>query len=170
MPEGVVNRAADNWRPLVAIADVVGGRWRARVRKAIIASVPETIEEASQIELLLGDIRDIFAAVSGDRISSEALTEKLKEVEGRPWAEFDKNGKPITPNKLARLLKRPGLGVAPGLIRIGDGVARGYQRHQFKEAFARFLPEGGPHTVTPLQMQQTRALLIFPNRYRAMTM
>ena len=27
MPEGVVNRAADNWRPLLSVADLAGGAW-----------------------------------------------------------------------------------------------------------------------------------------------
>ena len=29
MPAGVFNRAADNWRPLLAIADAAGGEWPA---------------------------------------------------------------------------------------------------------------------------------------------
>ena len=35
MPVGVFNRTADNWRPLLAIADAVGGEWPARARRAI---------------------------------------------------------------------------------------------------------------------------------------
>jgi putative DNA primase/helicase len=35
MPASVFNRAADNWRPLLAIADVVMGEWPLRARQAL---------------------------------------------------------------------------------------------------------------------------------------
>jgi hypothetical protein len=35
MPEGIYNREADNWRPLLAIADVARGQWPKRARKAL---------------------------------------------------------------------------------------------------------------------------------------
>jgi hypothetical protein len=61
MPKGVINRAADNWRPLAAIAAVAGGRWPARLAKAATAAhAAGTTEDASRLELLLGDIRDAF--------------------------------------------------------------------------------------------------------------
>ncbi len=142
MPPGMINGSADNWRPLIAIANAVGGEWPERARRAALAAKVGD-EEGSQIELLLGDIRDIFDALGGDRIGSETLTEKLTEIEGRPWAEFGHTGRPITQNKLARLLKRPGIGVAPDNIRSGDHVVRGYMRLWFDEAFSRFLGEKG---------------------------
>ena len=33
-PAGLHDRAADNWRPLLAIADAVGGAWPERARRA----------------------------------------------------------------------------------------------------------------------------------------
>jgi hypothetical protein len=54
---------------------------------------------------LLSDIRDVFLKRQADKLSSEALVEELKKLEGRPWAEFGKRAKPITTNMLARLLK-----------------------------------------------------------------
>jgi putative DNA primase/helicase len=38
MPEGIYNREADNLRPLLAIADVAGGEWPERARKAAVGS------------------------------------------------------------------------------------------------------------------------------------
>ncbi len=35
IPSGVFNRAADNWRPLLAVADAAGGEWPARARRAV---------------------------------------------------------------------------------------------------------------------------------------
>ena len=81
-------------------------------------------------ELLLGDIRDIFARRAAnkvepaDRIPSGDLVEALVGIEGRPWAEMGKARKPLTQNRLARLLKP--LAIAPENIRIGDKVPKGY--------------------------------------------
>src|SRR5262249_58079582 len=55
MPPGIVNREADNWRPLVAIADVAGGKWPQRARKAALAAHAAAGDaDASRLELLLG--------------------------------------------------------------------------------------------------------------------
>ena len=34
MPDGVHGRAADNWRPLLAIADLAGAEWPERARRS----------------------------------------------------------------------------------------------------------------------------------------
>jgi putative DNA primase/helicase len=149
MPPGIINRAADNWRPLCAIADAVGGEWPERLRKAILAANPESAEGGLSIELLLGDVRDIFDKLGRNRISSEDLITNLVEITPRPWAEYGRSGKPLTPNKLASLLKP--LAITPHLLRSGDDVFRGYERSQFDEAFARYLSEKGAsnrHTAT----------------------
>jgi hypothetical protein len=153
VPPGIYNRNADNWRPLFQIADVAAGEWPQRARAAAMAGAPD-LDEVSLLELLLGDIRDIFAAMPGDdfldpkakRISSAELIKELCDIEPRPWAEFGKSGKAITQNKLARLLKP--LAIPPILMRITaeDGIedrARGYALHQFAEAFERYLPSKG---------------------------
>lgn len=157
MPAGIYNRAADNWRPLLAIAEVAGGKWPERAKAAALASVAADIDDAALLELLLGDIRDIFAKQvaneidSADRIPSAALAEALAEIEGRPWAEYGKNDRPLTQNKLARMLKELKPPVVPQ--KIGPKTARvsGYVLADFKDAFERFLPEEAsqPDTRTP---------------------
>ena len=67
MPPGLHNRAADNWRPLLAIAEAVGGHWPETARSAAAALAGGDIDEVSRTELLLSDIRDIFAAASDRR-------------------------------------------------------------------------------------------------------
>ena len=37
---GLINRVADNWFPLFAIAEVIGGEWPARARQAAVALAP----------------------------------------------------------------------------------------------------------------------------------
>ena len=143
VPPGIYNRAADNWRPLFQIADVAGGDWPQRARAAALSGAPD-LDEVSLLELLLGDIRNIFDAMPDDlldpkakRISSAEMIEKLCDIEPRPWAEYGKSGKAITQNKLARLLKP--LAIPPVQIRVGGEKTRGYERAQFEEAFARYL-------------------------------
>jgi hypothetical protein len=152
MPAGVINRLADNWRPLLAIATVAGEDWLARGHQAAAASAGVEVEEASRLELLLADTRDVFDGLVSDtdRIPSAHLIEKLCEIIPRPWGEYGKSGKPLTQNKLARLLKP--VAIKPELIRTGPGindVARGYHRHQFEEAWERFLAPKGE--FEPLQ-------------------
>jgi putative DNA primase/helicase len=142
MPEGVGNRRADNLLPLLAIADRAGGEWPERARTAATAG-REGVEEEARLELLLEDIRNIFIASDHlERIASATLVERLVEIEGRPWAEHGRAGKPITPNKLARLLAP--LGISPEQIRFtADDSRKGYHQHQFTEAFERFLSQEG---------------------------
>jgi Protein of unknown function (DUF3631) len=153
MPPGIYNRAADNWRPLLAIADSAGGAWPDRARKAALQG-GGGVDDDCWLELLLGDVRTIFAELKADRIASADLIEALVKIEPRPWAEYGKNGKPITQNKLARLLKP--LGIAPERIRVevddygNETQVRGYKLVRFEEAFERFLPPEGVlnrHTV-----------------------
>jgi putative DNA primase/helicase len=150
---GIHNREADNWAPLLAIADAAGGAWPERARAAAAAGHVAGGDEASPIELLLGDIRDTFAkrevnkVEPVDRISSADLVAALVAIEGRPWAELGKSRKPLTQNGLARRLKP--LAITSENIRIGDKVPKGYLLVWFREAFSRYLESEG--ASEPLQ-------------------
>ena len=149
----LVNRVADNWRPLFAIADEAGGKWPAQARKIASAAVQATVDQSINV-LLFAAIKWIFDGCPGDgeaftptdRLASFAIVERLKSIEGHPWAEW-KNGKPITQNGLARLLGK--FEVLSGTIRFHSGeTAKGYYRSAFNDVFARYLPS---QSVTPSQ-------------------
>jgi len=143
--DGLINRTADNWRPLFAIADVIGPDWPERARKAAAVLAPR--ETQSTGTLLLADIRSAFDDKKADRLPSEEICEALVTIEGRPWAEFGKARKPISKNQLARLLND--FHIRPDNIRVGTRVPKGYLRQQFEGAWQRYLtPEGVPE---PLQ-------------------
>jgi hypothetical protein len=98
------------------------------------------------LELLLGDIRDIFvkraANEADDRaeeIPSGDLVATLVGLDARPWAELGKSRKPLTQNRLARLLKE--VKVAPEQIGPEGNRVRGYKLERFEDAFERFLPQ-----------------------------
>jgi hypothetical protein len=141
----LANRAADNWRPLLSVADLAGGRWPEHARA--VAQAAETAkQDQSKRTMVLGDIRDIFAARSEtDRLRSAEMAEVLGAMENRPWSEW-RNGKPITPAALARLLAP--FGITPGTKRDGESTFKGYLLSDFTEAFATYLPD---QTVTPSQ-------------------
>jgi hypothetical protein len=132
------NRAADNWRPLFAIADLAGGDWPARTRA--VADEAETAkQDQSKRIMALSDIRDFFAADPDiERVRSAELAASLGAIESRPWSEW-RNGKPITPAALARLLAP--YGIIPGTRRDGESTFKGYLRCDFAEAFATYLPD-----------------------------
>jgi putative DNA primase/helicase len=139
MPKGIVNRAADNWRPLLAIADVAEGEWPERARKAAEASRSAEGDDSSRLEILLGDIRDAFADKA--ETPSVDLVKALIGLEGRPWAELGKSRKPLTQNRLARMLKP--LGIAPQKVGPGKERVNGYVCAHFEEAFGRYLGSEG---------------------------
>jgi uncharacterized protein DUF3631 len=147
MPGNIVNRAADNQRPLLAIADEAKGDWPERARKAAEAAhIAATDDAESRLELLLRDVRDAFADKT--EMPSADLVKALVELEGRPWAELGKSRKPLTQNGLARRLKP--LGIAPGHTDPQTRI-RGYKLTQFEEAFSRYLPPEGDSNCSTVQ-------------------
>jgi putative DNA primase/helicase len=138
VPATLNDRAGDNWRPLLAIADIIGGAWPTKARAAAEALAGDALGDAESTKtMLLSDIRDIF----GDQkvMASAVLCGRLVLLEGRPWPEFGKARKPLSPTQLARLLSP--FGVTPMQVKP-DGVqqVRGYESRQFDDAFGRYLP------------------------------
>lgn len=146
---GLINRVADNWRPLFAIADVIGFDWPKRIREACAGLAPR--EGESTGPMALADIRTTFDEKAVDRLACLDLCEALAAIEGRPWAEWGRSNKPITPNQLARLLKP--FGVIPGNLRIGGRIVKGYYRHQFEALWDRYPAAEGVYE--PLQRYNT---------------
>ena len=142
MPTGFYNRRADNWRSLLAIADVIGGDWPKIARDAALALSGTAVAGYSIRVELLTDIRQIFYEKHLDRMSSANLAEALAEETERPWCELC-NGKPITPRRLAHMLS--GFEIVPVPIRLDEEkTRRGYDIEKFKDAFARYLPPFNP--------------------------
>lgn len=148
MPASLHDRACDNWRPLIAIADLAGGEWPLRARNAAIGLSGESEKQTLSVELLT-DIRAAFDGAGTDRMSSADLVAKLTTDPERPWATLD-HGKPMNQRMLAKRLEP--FALAPVMMRMpqGPGV-RGYQRAHFADVFARYLPAPDSN---PQQAQQ----------------
>jgi putative DNA primase/helicase len=154
MPESAHNRLADNWRPLFAIAQAVGGSWREKVSRSFehLNSDAQADEAQGIGTTLLADIKDLFEETGSRKLFSAAITERLIEIEGRPWAEYGRAQKPISKNQLARLLSK--FNIKSKSIRIGTDTGKGYHLDDFAESFERFLPSqessANRHNVTTL--------------------
>jgi putative DNA primase/helicase len=140
MPPEAFNRLGDNWRPLFAIAQVIGGHWPQRILEAFyalnpkpatdMAAAPSSPSSQELQYLLLGDICAIFAKTGADRLFTSSLAEALRALPDRPWAGGPARGQePMTEKRLARRLAA--LGIRSNPIRIGTARARGYPMSAF---------------------------------------
>jgi putative DNA primase/helicase len=147
MPKALFNRPGDNWRPLLAIAQIAGGDWPRLAERAALASLED--EDPNELIRLLASIRTVFIDKGVDRITTrELLTALLNEEEG-PWGEANR-GKAITDCWLRERLKDilPKTDEAKRARKWKEG--RGYTRRHFEDPWARYLPlEGGPSSSHP---------------------
>jgi hypothetical protein len=94
MPTVIGNRAADNWRPLLSVADAAGEEWAKLAREA---AKQRTRDEDEIRVRLLRDIREVFTLPA---MHSCDLVQKLNAIEDAPWSEFQK-GKSLSQSKLS---------------------------------------------------------------------
>ena len=134
MPEGVNDRDADCWEPLLAVADEAGGGWPERARaaavKLITAASDRTMTTGVQ---LLSDLRTVFG--DDDRMATETILQRLIALPESPWADI--YGKPLNDRGLATRLRK--YGVKPKVIRLGSGTHRGYLTEDLQEQWRRYL-------------------------------
>jgi putative DNA primase/helicase len=142
LPSEIANdRARDNWRPLLAIADAAGADWPRLAREASrVEAGHEPDSEAPGI-LLLRDLHALFK--DHERMSSENIVSALIEIESRPWGEW-KNGKPLSKIGLSNLLRL--FGIKPLKWREQDETERGYVKEDFADVFARYIPSDSPQS------------------------
>ncbi|HUZ33096.1 MAG TPA: DUF3631 domain-containing protein [Xanthobacteraceae bacterium] len=137
IPDGLNDRAADNWRALLAIADAAGGHWPEVARQAALhlSGGEQTDAEGMRVRLL-ADIRDVFDSAAAERLSSSDIVARLTAREDLPWGEL-RGGRPITAPMLANMLRQ--FGIRPKVFRSGDATPRGYLRADFADAWDRYL-------------------------------
>jgi hypothetical protein len=136
IPSGLTNRAADVWEPLLALADLAGGRWPELAREAA-SGLTARAQRHSPAGSLLMDIFLTFILARKERLFSRDLVDALEAVGDRPWSELRK-GKKLTETWLAQQL-RP-YGIRPKTIRVGEDVAKGYVQEEMVDTFKRYIP------------------------------
>jgi hypothetical protein len=136
LPDGFINRVAANWRLLLAIAELAGGSWPEKARKAAVAlSGPET----SLGVRLLADVRDAFLTKGVTELLTQELHDYLIGLEEREWYELN-HGKAITKTWLSRKLGDFGLTSE----NLGDRRLKGWKLGTFADIFKRYLGDTPP--------------------------
>jgi hypothetical protein len=146
MPDGVEDRAADVWEPLLAVADLAGGEWPDLARVTAVTLVTDLAERPPTLGVrLLSDLRDVFRSY-GDvaTATTDQLLRDLHGMEEAPWSDL--RGKPLDARGLANRL-RP-YDVKRTTVRVGEIVAKGYRREDLADAWSRYLPPSPPKSVT----------------------
>jgi hypothetical protein len=134
IPHALSDRQADVCEPLLAIADAAGGEWPKTARAALLQlCTGAQVDDGSVGVRLLRDIRDVFGKKT--EMASADLCEALALIETSPWGDCNK-GKPLSPAKLARLLKPFEIYPEP----LSTGQVRGYKVDRFQDAFSRYTP------------------------------
>jgi hypothetical protein len=151
MPEGVTDRPADVWEPLLAIADAASGDWPERARAACVELVNASKEDdkASLGIRLLTDLRDLVFCGS-DRMPTAVILEVLNGLDDAPWGDY--NGKPLASRGLSRLLSEYATGdnkpIGPRSIRTAAGTPKGYYAEDLNDAWTRYCPPPLPRAAT----------------------
>jgi putative DNA primase/helicase len=144
LPEGLSDRAQDNWRPLIAIADAMSAEIGKIARDAAITIAAERVDADVDAAIeALTDVAAIFEARGAEFLTSARIVDDLVGMVGmedRPWAEW-RRGRPITARGLAQLLKP--FGIRPELTRPRGGgrPERGYTVQRIREAAERFVEQ-----------------------------
>ena len=134
MPQGIEDRNADVWEPLLAVADAARGDWPERARVAAVALVALQREaNLSPGVNLLADLREVFG--DRDAMSTEAILTSLHSLPESPWKDI--RGKPLNDRGLAGRLRH--YGIKPKVVRLGENTPRGYTREDLADAWMRYL-------------------------------
>jgi hypothetical protein len=154
MPDGVTDRPADVWEPLLAIADAAGGAWPKRARAACLTLVKaaQTGDKHSLGIRLLTDLRD-HVLIGVDRLPTVAVLDRLNALDDAPWADLQ--GKPLDSRRLSRMLAEymtaDNEPIASRNIRTAGGILKGFYAEDLADAWARYCT---PPPQEPLQALQ----------------
>jgi hypothetical protein len=158
-PDGIIGRRWECWGPLLKVADVAGGDWPDRARRAIATLGQRDSGDDDDLYLrLLAATRTVFG--DADAMFTSTLVGRLNMIDGAQWAAWNRDGDGtaagITGHELAKYMRRWGIRPHPTTFRIGElGPGRGYQRASFESAWARYLtdptsdPNGSVTAPTP---------------------
>jgi hypothetical protein len=129
IPEGLSDRAGDNVRSLLAIADLVRGGWPERARHAVVICCAESNESEDEAAI----IRDICLVFKQHEAVKFRSADLVKELVGMGERRY----RNLTPNALARRLDP--FEIRPQVLRFGpNSTPRGYERAQFDDAMERY--------------------------------
>lgn len=160
LPDGIVDRPAEVWEPLLAVADAAGGNWPACARDACVSLCQVAEDRQASLGVrLLADIRSVFRDT--DALYTTSILNRL--IEGNdldadaPWSDL--RGKPLGVRRLATILRE--YGIRPVKVReLGGRALQGYRRTDLWDAWQRYLPSlASGKAEHPEQLAQPALLL-----------
>jgi hypothetical protein len=161
MPDGIVDRPAEVWEPLIAVADAAGGDWPKRARAACMELCKVAQDRRVTIGIrLLADLRTIFG--DADALHTRTILERLIDAERHgleadaPWGDL--HGKPLNERGLASMLKR--YDVHSLKVKVGGESLQGYRRAHLHDAWARYLSTLSPKEAEPLEPVEPSGLAV----------
>ncbi|WP_037360142.1 DUF3631 domain-containing protein [Amycolatopsis orientalis] len=145
MPDGVRDRSAEIWRPLIAIADAAGDHWPETARAAcshFVAAANVDRKGGGLRIRLLSDLRDLFTSRGVTEMPTAEIIAALCDIEEAPWGDLDGHGKTLDSRRLAKELEP--YGVKSKNVRMPGGkVPKGYRiegEGGLADAWSRYLP------------------------------
>jgi Protein of unknown function (DUF3631) len=140
MPDGVTDRSAEIWEPLLAVADAAGGDWPDKARKACVHFVMSANATPTSPGIrLLADIRTIFQQRECTKLSTVEILAVLHDMDEAPWGDL--YGKPLNARGLATELGVYGVKVTA--FKNNGATVKGYTINGINglaDAWARYLP------------------------------
>ncbi|MCG7990596.1 MAG: DUF3631 domain-containing protein [Candidatus Thiodiazotropha lotti] len=146
MPDGIINRIADKWTPLLSIADIAGGKWPEISRYALLSQ--SDAKKPCLSTQLLRDIEKVTKFSS--HVFTEDLIHKICQLTDSPWPQYNKEKGAIKSTQIAKLLAD--FSLSPTTVRIGDKSKKGYKKEQLRTAHDRYAANHAQHAnldVTP---------------------
>jgi hypothetical protein len=135
LPQGIEDRDADCWEPLLAIADTAGDDWPKRARDAAVALNSRVADETLTTGVeLLSHIREAYG--DEDKLATDTLIDRLCNRDESPWKDI--YGRPLNDRGLAKRLKP--YGIRSKTVRALGKTAKGYDAADFADAWKRYLP------------------------------
>lgn len=143
LPSNIRNRFADNWIPLISIADALG--YGPQAREAMLKFAKE-FQDADARITLLASIKKVFDSSGLDSMPSKLLLQELHALNDADWKEFlgikgEQQPHRLKDSELAMLLrdfKIRSCTIWP-LNRTPDSKsAKGYRRSQFEKVWRAY--------------------------------
>jgi len=150
LPDGIEDRAADVWEPLVIIGDQAGEKWSQRLRLAAKVLNAQRVDADESLGIkLLKDCQSVFE--NSERLTTSVLLKRLTSLEESQWSDL--YGKCLSALGLSKMLSQ--FDIKPDTHRFGEKSLRGYLRENFMDAWDRYLEPPIP-PIDPQHPQQVQ--------------
>ena len=146
--DGMNNRDADNYEPLLAIAMLAGDEWVKRIKIAArVLTATDNDNRSIGVELL-DACRTVFGKNQTPRIHSGVLLSEILQDEESPFLHYNR-GAPYTLKQMSK--KLADYGIRSKSLRVHGVNAKGFEFEQFNDAFSIYLDGEGVLSVTSSQ-------------------